>query len=101
MLPKPISYILDVQKILINADYEINHENCDKIKLFTANIEKFRFEYLRKKDLNSQMNIKIGDTNIIGYRYETDMNKKIKPIINEEHLIELTSKDQEQTPWSS
>ncbi len=69
MLPKPIIYVLDVEKININADYEINKENCDRMKLFTANIEKFSFEYLRKKDLNSQMNIKIGDTNIIGYRY--------------------------------
>lgn len=40
------------------------------MKLFTAEIRDFKYEYLRKKDLNSQMSIKFGDTNIIGYRYE-------------------------------
>jgi len=70
LLPKPIIYTLEVERILFNADYETI--GGERMRLFTADVKGFRYEYLRKKDLNSQMNIKIGNTSVIGYRYRQE-----------------------------
>ncbi len=81
MLPKPIIFTLEVDKIEFNADYGILGDNNEKIKLFKADIRDFKYEYLRKKDLNSQMNIKFGKTDVTGYRYEQQKDSKEKSFI--------------------
>lgn len=65
--PKPIYYGIQVPSLLINADFNIEENALLSWKLFKAEVESFRFEYNREKNMSSSFEIVFYKTTIVGY----------------------------------